>query len=712
MMKKLLWLSAISIAAFYAQSASASGDYGCMTEWDLAKVDYEACNNVVYLAPGNDTIINMQLLVVDSGKAEILLPVKKPEEERSETDYLNYPNTSFFAVREFEAEFITDRKDEELRSADNSELAYGEGSRCVSSESGAIDFIAALDQSRDLPSSERDALKAARMALKPDCGIAEYVPPVGVKSKTGLQFVSYLSGAHAFYGGSFDTAQSAFSSLNNSKQPWLKEASQYMVARIALNAAQVNAFGEYGDLQRDKLDMAELTTAEKAFQSYLGDYKDGQYAASARGLLRRVYWLSGQSDKLAKEIVFQLTDTQPKLRSNSLTALAYEADQKLLPGLEIGNVKDPLLLATLDLAAMRTLSLSDDTEEKAKQIAASLTYDKLSAQKDIFKAQEGLFSYLLAAHQFYRGNNPKAALDHLPATTATQALGPLEFSTQVLRALALEADKQSDKARAAWQHMIPLAKQPGQSATLQLGLAMNYERAKQVGTIFAAGTPITNPAIREIILRNIAGPKLLATQAKAKDASTSERREAQYVLLYKDLIHGQYAAFERDSMTATPYPATPDTYYNRDFGIFAWPGVKKAQAYACPGVRDVAKALAVDPAAAGALLCLGEFVRINGLDNHDLDTPPATGQLGSRATEFPGAVFSRGEAYKKIIANPKATKNERAYALYRAVNCYAPGGYNSCGGTEVSQSQRKKWFQTLKTQYKDTDWAVRLEYYW
>ena len=55
---------------------------------------------------------------------------------------------------------------------------------------------------------------------------------------------------------------------------------------------------------------------------------------------------------------------------------------------------------------------------------------------------------------------------------------------------------------------------------------------------------------------------------------------------------------------------------------------------------------------------------------------------------------------------------DRAYALFRAINCYAPSGYNSCDGQDISKDQRKQWFQTLKRSYADTQWAQRLKYYW
>jgi hypothetical protein len=711
MTKKRLLLSAAIALPFFAQPAFASGDYGCTTSWQLEQSDYSRCDNVAFLNPGNDTIINMQLLVIDSNKAEFFdYPNATPAEENTPPE-IPYPNMPFFEVREFTARYKADAPGPDKAEYDE-RLAYGEGSRFVSAQSGASDFTEALGKSSGITSSERDLLTKARAALNGENGVASYTPVIGLKSKTATEFASYLSAAQAFYNGSFVEAQNTFAALTKSNQPWIKEASHYMLGRVALNVAQVNGFGEYGDLQRDKLDKDALVKADNDFKVYLGTYKNGRYAASARGLLRRVYWLQGREDKLASEMAYQFASADPKARSNTLIALAYEADQKLLPELDRDKVRDPLLLATLDLQAMRSVDLPEDPEARAAKQATLLTFTKLQAQKDIFKGQNDLFEYLLATHLYHVGKDPKAALGHLPNTIPANQTGTLEFSRQVLRGMALEATGGTSQARILWKQLIPWTKQPLQSSAAQLGLAMNYEKAKQLSGIFEAGSPITNSSIRQIILRNVASPALLAAQAKAKNASEEERREAQYTLLYKDLIYGRYGAFAGDMASVGKLPPAEPNNYLRDFGIFTWGGNTEKSSYPCPGIRDIAKTLAVAPSQANALLCMGEFTRTQGLDYHDLNGQPGPSELGGGPSEFAGQVFSRGEAYKRVIANPKASRSEVAYALYRAVNCYAPSASNSCGGKDVPVSQRKKWFQTLKGQYKDSEWASRLNYYW
>jgi hypothetical protein len=132
----------------------------------------------------------------------------------------------------------------------------------------------------------------------------------------------------------------------------------------------------------------------------------------------------------------------------------------------------------------------------------------------------------------------------------------------------------------------------------------------------------------------------------------------------------------------------------------------------CPGLKRLALDLAAAPGSAHARLCLADFFRANGFDQFELDHQPSRQDLGGTKTLFAGPVYSRLETYKSIVADPKAAGDDKAYALFRAVNCYAPSGNNTCGGTEVDKSVRKSWFTRLKSDYPKSRWASELRYYW
>ena len=65
-----------------------------------------------------------------------------------------------------------------------------------------------------------------------------------------------------------------------------------------------------------------------------------------------------------------------------------------------------------------------------------------------------------------------------------------------------------------------------------------------------------------------------------------------------------------------------------------------------------------------------------------------------------------------IMKDAKASHEDRAYALFRAVHCYEPAHQNDCGGKDVELSVRKAWHDELKAKYGDTGWAKELRYYW
>lgn len=146
--------------------------------------------------------------------------------------------------------------------------------------------------------------------------------------------------------------------------------------------------------------------------------------------------------------------------------------------------------------------------------------------------------------------------------------------------------------------------------------------------------------------------------------------------------------------------------------LFRWKGDQAESGYVCPTIIESAAALQADPKNPEGLNCLGEFILRNGLDGMPLDRQPDPDELGGSPTAFEGEVFSRLDGYREVIGNSKAARNDKAYALYRAVNCFAPAGYNSCGAQDIDQDQRKRWFRKLKTRYADTSWAKDLKYYW
>jgi len=692
-----------------APPARASGDFTCDPAWKLNHTSFTGCDSTAILGPGNDTRVNLMLLMGDK-RLDKLSPANLGGGTAAPFGWLDYLGVVY--GKPAEAAAAADATPDTLTPA-SSEFASGEGSRCLSNASGASGFGEALGATPGPPADEADALSKARQDLKPVCdGTAIYSPTIAeatksIKSERGKAFAAYLAGAAAFYDGDFDTAHQRFAGLRADKSPWLRETARYMLARVEVNRAQVGAFGQYGELQPDKVDAKVLADAEAQLRAYLRDAPAGRYAASARGLLRRVYWLGGARDRLMAEYAWQFAQTDPKARNLSDGDLAQEVDAKFLDKPDPEGVTDPILLAVIDLQKMR--------HSDAKDANAAITSADLHGQAPRFSSAPALFTYLLAAHAFFVEANPAEVLRLIPAEPTAGSLNSLAFSRLALRALALDAVKDVS-AREAIVQLVPSAKRPFQRGALELALAMHDERAGTPERVFEPDSLVTDASVRDILLRYQAGPKLLRRHAGDPKVDQQERRTALHTLLYKEVTRGAYRAFVADlamvPAAAPPGAGAPSGPTNSDVDpeVFAWPG--RADAYACPALREVATQLAAEPRDSTARLCLAEFTRLNGFDHDSLDTARPADELGGSPSQFPGAPFSRQQIYRDVIADPAAPPANKAYALYRAVRCYAPAGNNDCGGKDVPIAQRKAWFLQLKSAYATSTWAKELSLYW
>lgn len=693
-MARLLASALLLLAtALWHRPAAASSDDSCDPTWMLAHRERTGCDDMAMLQPGNDTRTTLLLLTLDRrGK-----PATAPAGNGSQDPFAEWPT---FAER------FTPQPANPDHSTD--EYAYGEGSRCLTNKPGAAAFTEQVKAATEIPESERATLIAARESVTPSCAAAG---PTGapaiekalepVQSPLGKSFATYVRGAQAFYDGDYDAAKKHFSALTGVKQPWLAETARYMLARVEVNRAQIDAYDEYGNRKGDPADPKVIDAAEAAFRDYLSAYPQGAYAASARGLLRRVYWLGGRTKPLADAYVAILAAGTPGPGEMDDVALLDEIDNKLLMPSDVAPTSDPIVLAVDDLTRMRDGS----TFRRAD----------LEAQRPSFASNTPLFEYLLAAHDFYVGNKPDAVLAAIPAVAPKAPLSHLEFSRQMLRGMALEA-KKNPGARDHWIALLPAAVQPLQRPAVELALALHDEQAGKLDAVFAADSPISNASMREILLRKIADADLLRRQAKDTSLPQHERDVALYVLLYKEVTRGKYADFVKD-VELVPADAPTQSFYGDlslteppPLGVFTQ--MTNLGDYGCGPLKETAALLAKTPTSPKARLCLADFLRANGFDYNALDWQPKEPQLGSTPSRFKGKPYARFEVYKALIANPKTPADDRAYALYRAVNCYAPAQSNSCGGDDVPPKQRKAWFQELKKRYPKSPWAEDLKLYW
>jgi hypothetical protein len=270
--------------------------------------------------------------------------------------------------------------------------------------------------------------------------------------------------------------------------------------------------------------------------------------------------------------------------------------------------------------------------------------------------------------------------------------------------MALEAGKQYDAERKLLLQLLPLAKLPLQSEQLQLQLARLEERTGHVDRVFAPGSPVHDKTIRTILVEYSASADQLRQRIKDTNEDAGVANAALYSLLYKELTGSKYQAFQSDLALLPAHPSEL-------LAPFVAAGDSTSNGYHCPSLREVAAALQRDGSDAQSLNCVGELVRNHGV-HYGQDAAPQKTDLGGSDSIFPVTKYSRLDAYLNIIANTQAPGDARAYALYRAVRCYAPAGNNDCGTQDIPQSTRKQWYQTLHKEYPDSSWAKSLKYYW
>ncbi|RYY79450.1 MAG: hypothetical protein EOO69_06725 [Moraxellaceae bacterium] len=702
----------------------ASFDTYCSLNWSAQMKHYDICSNLPVLVPTNDNETNMRLLLADKQLAKIDVPASTPSWTEQ---YGAVP----FDASEFKLAISNAVPSQRQQSSkpepyDASWISLTE-ERCRGNDAGTMAFINQVNKDTALKPAEKKFLITQRQAITPQCDNAlTFIKMQPEWSALVRQYVSYINGTIAFYNGNYSAAQKIYGALMTVATPWIAETASYMQTRTAVENAYNTGLDEYGSASSAKIEKDVLTEAFDAITQYFKKYPKGQYSASARGLLRRLYWLGGQQRQLIDEFLWQFDHSQNPQFNLELMRVPEEINQRIFENrrFNLANFKDPFFLATYDLMYMRKSS-----SEKYKP----LSWNALQAQQDYFRTQPELYHYLLAIHLFLVQNKPDQALNYLPKGNPPARLTYLQLSQFVLKGRILEQTSHHDDAKTLWTVLLGSASAPYQHPMVELMLALNLQHSKDFAAFFTSGSLIQDSAIRAIIIKNAADANLLESVINSKSTSTQEKQAARFVLLYKTLNYQQYPQFV-DALKYLPsnaaqYQASDsakDTFKTQPkFSVFLWKGTKINDQLSCPALSTLAQTLATKPTDEISLLCLGEFVRLSQFnwlnynlesdyvddDNHATDSRDLNRPLGAGMRPFKGAAFSRGEVYKKII-NTSANDEIKVYALYRAINCYAPAGENDCGGEAVDKTVRQNWFNQLKQDYPDSQWTKEQKYFW
>lgn len=566
-------------------------------------------------------------------------------------------------------------------------------------------FLDALEQS-EVPAPERTSLLRSRLLI---LGQQESPAPATEMSSAALEWQGYLQAARHFYESRFEEARAGFAALQQAKAPWVAESATYMVMRTEINLAMKEAKDEYGDQDVTRSDKEALRRAMAQGQAYLAAYPQGRYASSTRGLFRRIQWMAGDLGALRDAYDEAMATRQPL---PALEALVNEIDLTLLSGDAYRHqaaYQDSAQPALLFVNALRGLR---PTYERPRDWQDAQLDDAIAhLQKTGHQAQA---AYLKAYALFL----DKQFEQVLALPSPGQEDATLAFSHQMLRIWAWQGMKAFDKAEQALMALVASPLGQAQQAFVENVLADHWVRTGNTAAIFQPGSPITQLRIRAAVLKQEADPALLRQQA-SQGPSAAERQIALHTLLVRDLIASDPATFLQDvALIPADYKeATPPTdapwepVPNGDVRLsaFQWRGEGTPQGYHCRDLAQTLGTLVQRPDDGHALNCFGEYLRSR--DPHiDLwqDREMIWGLAQDEHPTFP----SRLALYQAVMANPKAEPEDKSYALYRAIQCYAPSGYNSCDSQEIPKRTRQAWFNTLKQRYGNSVWARSLKYYW
>ncbi|MEO5522154.1 hypothetical protein ABI309_05035 [Citrobacter youngae] len=582
--------------------------------------------------------------------------------------------------------------------------------RHVSNNTGSVSaFFAALLADSTLTTEQRQALAQARTGLLSGATreqIESSLAPLPADSPA-QSYKNYLAAAASFYAGDYASAERDFTQLAKSERPWLAETAQYMLMRAALNKSSQNSVGEYGDFDIAKINREDATQAQMQAQAYLQRYPQGLYADSARGMLRRINWYLQAWPQLAglyEQTLQQSTDAR------QLREIVIEYDNVYGMAFYEQSVVEafPDAPHVSYIELLRALRLDNNSKP-------TLTQAQLDASKPVFEHSQKLPLWRDLQLNLWLATENYAAI--IQAVTPAQKLAAhdtLAFSEQVLYGEALMGQKNWSAARDFWQQLLKLSQDNEQQQYVQAKLAATLVYSGDVAAVFAPESAVTNLRFRSQILKTQASPELLRQQA-VHGPNNEERTIALHTLLVRDLTENRFGDWLNDRKLAsaiTP-PVIGDAFADVNLSIFDWNGDTAQAGYTCRSLNETVTVLSKKADDAHALNCLGEFFRTTQTHVDLWKNSAGNDVLESAISrKEPFGQFDRQSYYQQVITSPKAEVEDKSFALYRAIMCYAPSGSNECGGEEVDKLQRKGWFTQLKTQYPGSPWAQKLKYYW
>ncbi len=694
----------------------------------------EISSNLPYLTPYNDTRVNVILQLDDSVVEDQLLMAMKETgwNEEGQPKALNLPvhvssyvRSNYDLTKERSPELIAivkklhqdyfnywEKNQEELQEQGIWSISTDPELRCeyycpMSETDAVLDYIDAVEKS-SMTAAQKYELSYARYQLfleKEKYTVNE--DSFDLSDAESRDFYRYLEVALYFTTAQYELAREASKPLLQSENAWLKETSLYLQARLSLKEAQVQLVNEWeGTISDNEEGKALIDQSRAEFKAYMDQYPNGLYYSSAQGLLRRLNWLAGNDAKVVRELErwyqtpSQFVKKDQRYPQNLLTFL-LEVERKVVDPYENKAVKveNPKLLAVRILQSLRYYTYDP---------SANYSFEDLIGQyQPYFKDEPRLYQYLVATYYSEIDPQPKKVVELLPVLDESkQTLTTFELSEQILRAQAFEAQKRWSAAETIWQELYKRVNTPLQRELIEVGIADNYVLADRVDLAFTANSIVQNAALRDSLIEDHVSRGFVIDLIKdGYIGDEKTRAKWLYIQLYKDVKTINPTAFFDDIKLVGQFKNV-DTKDIAHFDFFNQP-IKNAYQYKCGTPMDVMQQLEKNPNSSHTQMCYSFMV----------ERMPAYSVLGSqqfthlKPSNWATQQITNYDSYRKVIDNPKANKDDRALALYHAVNCYNRG-INRCDDKEIPKSERKRWFDTLKSEHSDSQWAKQQKYYW
>lgn len=694
----------------------------------------EISSNLPYLTPYNDTRVNVILQLNDNVvEDQLLMAIKETGwDEEGQKKVLNLPvHVSSFVQSNYD--LTTERSPELIAIVKklhqdyynywkkNEEELQEKGIWSISPETeliceyycsmsemdAVLDYIDAVEKSSML-AAQKYALSYARYQLfleKEKYTVNE--DSFDLSDAASRDFYRYLEVAIYFTTAQYDLAREASKPLLQSDNAWLKETSLYLQARLSLKEAQEQLVDEWeGTISDNEEGKALIDQSRAEFKAYMDQYPNGLYYSSAQGLLRRLNWLAGNDTAVVRELErwyqspSQFVKKDQRYQQNLLTFL-LEVERKVIDPYENKSVKveNPKLLVVRILQSLRYY-----TYDKS----ANYNFEDLIGQyQPYFKDEPSLYQYLVATYYSEIDPQPKKVVELLPVLDESkQTLTTFELSEQILRAQAFETQKRWSAAETIWQELYKRTNTPLQRELIEVGIADNYVLADRVDLAFTANSIVQNPALRDSLIEDHVSRGFVIDLIKdGYIGDEKTRAKWLYIQLTKDVKTINPTAFFADIKLIDQFKNV-DVKDVAHFDFFNQP-IKNAYQYKCGTPMDVMQKLENNPNDSHTQMCYSFMV----------ERMPAYSVLSSqqfthlKPSNWATQQITNYDSYRQVIDNPKASKDDRALALYHGINCYNRG-INRCDNRDIPKSERKRWFDTLKKEHSDSQWAKQQKYYW